>query len=144
MTTSEGGAARKRFVVGVDGSAASLEALRWAVDEAAAHGAELEVVAAWQLPATAWSVPLPEDELREAFQQTADKAIAEAAAQNPDVPTTLRVAHGGAAEVLLEAAKGADLLVVGSRGHGGFTGALLGSVGQHVVQHAPCPVVIIR
>ncbi|WP_317620853.1 universal stress protein [Streptomyces sp. CBMA123] len=55
-----------------------------------------------------------------------------------------RVQEGGAAACLLDAARGAELLVVGSRGHGGFTGALLGSVGQHCVQHAPCPVVVVR
>jgi nucleotide-binding universal stress UspA family protein len=79
---------------------------------------------------------------------TAAKAVAEAISEAVDPASDVRVrpvvVHGYPAEVLTDHAAGADLLVVGSRGHGGFTGALLGSVGQHCTHHAPCPVVVIR
>lgn len=73
-----------------------------------------------------------------------EEAIAGAGALPPGVKIQPTVRQGNAAQVLLEDAKGAELLVVGSRGHGGFTEALLGSVGQHCVHHATCPVVVIR
>ena len=82
------------------------------------------------------------------FAAIAAKSLTEAISQTvaPDSPVKIStsVQEGNAAEVLLEAADGADLLVVGSRGHGGFTGALLGSVSQHCAHHAPCPLVIVR
>src|ERR1035438_2141569 len=82
------------------------------------------------------------------FRESAGKIVADAISSTldpaSDVPVRARVAQGHAAQVLLAAAAGADLLVVGSRGHGGFAEALLGSVSQHCVQHALCPVVIVR
>jgi nucleotide-binding universal stress UspA family protein len=85
----------------------------------------------------------PED-----FREIAEKVIADTISNAPgpsgDVRVHARVVEGNAARVLLDAADGAKLLVVGSRGHGGFTEALLGSVSQHCVQHATCPVVVIR
>jgi nucleotide-binding universal stress UspA family protein len=82
------------------------------------------------------------------FQENAEKIAADAVSStlNPasDVPVRARVTEGRAAQVLLDASAGASLLVVGSRGHGGFAEALLGSVSQHCVQHAPCPVVVVR
>ncbi|HEX5294163.1 MAG TPA: universal stress protein [Streptosporangiaceae bacterium] len=73
-----------------------------------------------------------------------NEAVASAVDPASPVPVTMTVAHGVASQVLLDAARAADLLVVGSRGHGGFAEALLGSVSQHCVHHASCPVVIIR
>ncbi|MEV7189520.1 universal stress protein [Kitasatospora sp. NPDC093102] len=134
------------IVVGVDGSPSSVDALRWAVDQARARGAVVEAVTAWQHPvATGWPVPVvayenPADSARNVL----DEAVAEAADAECRGGIRARVVEGGAVSCLLDAARGADLLVVGSRGHGGFTGALLGSVGQHCVQHAPCPVVVVR
>jgi nucleotide-binding universal stress UspA family protein len=82
------------------------------------------------------------------FQEIAEKTLADAISNTldpgSDVRVRPRVVKGNPPQVLLEAADGASLLVVGSRGHGGFTEALLGSVSQHCVHHAPCPVVVIR
>jgi nucleotide-binding universal stress UspA family protein len=82
------------------------------------------------------------------FKEDAEKVLADAIGMARDpgsgVPVLARAVEGNAAQVLLDASDGADLLVVGSRGHGGFTEALLGSVSQHCVHHARCPVVVIR
>jgi nucleotide-binding universal stress UspA family protein len=138
----------RRIVVGVDSSPGSRTALRWALTQARLTGATVEAVAAWQAPVMygnsyGW-VPMPSDSLA----AVTDKALAETVAdvvgtegQPVEVRTT--VAEGPAAQVLMTAAAGAELLVVGSRGHGAFAGMLLGSVSQHCVQHAPCPVVVI-
>ncbi|GAA4990399.1 universal stress protein [Kitasatospora paranensis] len=135
-----------RIVVGVDGSPSSLDALRWAVEQARVRGAAVEVVACWQYPvATGWTVPIAADEdLAGLARKVLDDSIAAATEAHHPVEIRPRVVEAGAAPGLLDAARGAELLVVGSRGHGGFTGALLGSVGQHCVQHAPCPVVVVR
>ncbi|MGW3043985.1 universal stress protein [Kitasatospora sp. NPDC001159] len=137
---------QRRIVVGVDGSPSSIDALRWAVDQARARGAVVEAVTAWQYPvATGWTVPITADEdLADIAHKVLDDAIAEATDAERPGEIQARVVEGGAVPCLLDAAHGADLLVVGSRGHGGFTGALLGSVSQHCVQHAKCPVVIVR
>jgi nucleotide-binding universal stress UspA family protein len=135
----------KRIVVGVDGSERSLLALRWAVDEARVHGAGVEALHAWTyplmggLPVTPVLVDLEgiEREARQVLDEVVGKVDA------GDVTVEAVLVHGGAAQALVEKAKGADLLVVASRGLGGFTGLLLGSVSQQVVHHAPCPVVII-
>jgi nucleotide-binding universal stress UspA family protein len=73
-----------------------------------------------------------------------NETITEVASPASSVRIHTKVAEGSAAQVLLDAAEGADLLVVGSRGHGGFAGALLGSVSQHCASHSPCPVLIVR
>jgi nucleotide-binding universal stress UspA family protein len=135
-----------RIVVGVDGSPSSLDALRWAIAQAHLSGAVVEAVTAWDYPPTyGWSIPVPDDALATGARTALADSVREAA--GPDGPAAqihASVVHGNAAQVLLEAARGADLLVVGNRGHGGFAEAMLGSVGQHCVQHAPCPVVIVR
>ncbi|MFE9454435.1 universal stress protein [Streptomyces sp. NPDC006739] len=135
-----------RVVVGVDGSQSSYEALRWAVRYAGLVGGTVEAVAVWELPGLyGWSGPavdmdVDEEETRQKMsQELADVLGAEAAGS-----VRTRVVHGNAADVLLRAAEGAEVLVVGSRGRGGFARALLGSVSQHVSQHASCPVVIVR
>ena len=136
-----------RIVVGVDGSASSRAALAWAVRQAALTGARVDAVTAWQIPATwgyGYSMALEIPDLGRAAGRALDEAIAEEAAQAPGVEIRPVVVQENPARALLDAAKGADLLVVGSRGHGGFTEAILGSVGQHCVHHATCPVVIIR
>jgi len=141
-----------RIVVGVDGSSSSKEALRWAVRQAGLTGAAVEALITWHLPQVmgtggyAWPpVGGPETtELAKLAEKVLTDAIGEVAGQEGRAPVTALVRQGHAAQALLEAAAKADLLVVGSRGHGGFAEALLGSVSQHCVQHALCPVVIIR
>jgi nucleotide-binding universal stress UspA family protein len=135
-----------RIVVGIDASDPSLDALRWALDEARLRGAELELVHAFPRPelvGMTMVVTLPsDDELRAASEQVLAEAL-ERVGGAGDVPVTRRVETGGPAAVLVEAAEDADLLVVGARGLGGFKGLLLGSVTQQVIAHAPCPVVVI-
>jgi nucleotide-binding universal stress UspA family protein len=135
-----------RIVVGVDSSQTSLKALRWALEEARLRGAELELVHAFPRPelvGMTMVVTLPSDEeLREASEQVLAEALA-AVGGADGLAVTQRVGAGGPASVLVEAAKDAELLVIGSRGLGGFRGMLLGSVTQQVIAHAPCPVVVI-
>jgi len=139
-----------RIVVGVDGSPPAMAALRWAVRQAKLTGATVDAVAAWQYPAVVagygWAPVMPAEDIDfgEIAEKTVADAISEVVAPGSDVRVSARVEEGNAARVLLDAADGADLLVVGSRGHGGLAGALLGSVSQHCVHHSPCPVVIIH
>ena len=142
--------AGKRIVVGVDGSESSEAALRWAVREAELTDSTVETVLAWHYPtlvgAYGWA-PIAAleaaDEKRMAGQML-ERAIGEAVAPASTVKVSRTVIKGHPAEVLLDVADGAELLVVGSRGHGGFTGALLGSVSQHCARHSPCTIVIVR
>jgi nucleotide-binding universal stress UspA family protein len=139
-----------RIVVGIDGSASSKSALRWAVAQAERIGATVQVVIAWHYPAMVGGYAWAPVSVMEAanFDETAAKTAAETIAEVVDpasaVSIETSVREGNAAAVLIEAAEGAQLLVVGCRGHGGFTSALLGSVSLHCAQHAPCPIVIIR
>jgi len=143
-------AAAPRIVVGVDGSPVSRAALKWAVRQAELTGGTVEAVVAWHYPAMvggyAWAPVSVLDNTD--FSEIAAKALNDAVAETVDPASKVRVStsvqEGNAAQVLLDAADGADLLVVGSRGHGGFTSALLGSVSQHCALHARCPIVIIR
>jgi nucleotide-binding universal stress UspA family protein len=137
------------IVVGVDGSAGARAALRWACDEAQLRHAQLRVVHAWgmpYMPAGVGYVPLPEPTLRDAAKAGARHVLDEelGAIEPGSVTVEAVLAEGSPVAVLLEAGKNADLLVVGSRGHGGFVELLLGSVGQQLTQHAPCPVVVVR
>jgi nucleotide-binding universal stress UspA family protein len=135
----------RRIVVGVDGFEASKAALRWAIHQAQLTGALVEAITTWQIPAG--SGLLPADEIPD-YQDDArvilTEAIAETCLLDTEVEVQPRVVQGRAGQVLVDEADGADLLVVGNRGHGGLTEALLGSVGQYCVRHAPCPVVIMR
>jgi nucleotide-binding universal stress UspA family protein len=145
MTTQAQYAKEHRIVVGVDGSIPSRAALAWAVDQARLTGAVVEVVTAWEFPAT-YGYPMTSFAVswEDLARQVAREAIAEIAGQARPVQIICQVLEGNAARVLVKESAGADLLVVGSRGHGGFTEALLGSTGQHCVHHAACPVVVIR
>ncbi|MGW2705408.1 universal stress protein [Streptomyces sp. NPDC001340] len=135
-----------RVVVGVDGSTSSYAALRWAVRYAGLVGGTVDAVAVWELAGLyGWSAPavdldVDEDDARQRMRQELTDVLGADAA---GVVRT-HVVHGNPADVLLRAAEGAEVLLVGSRGRGGFARALLGSVGQHVSQHANCPVVIVR
>lgn len=136
-----------RIVVGVDGSPGAEAALRWAVDEAARRQATLEVVNAWQYPAIADMAGMSAAGVAWDSIGTAAKEVVEQAIDRVrplySGPIEAKVYRGLAASALVELAKGADLLVVGSRGRGGFSGLLLGSVSQQCVHHAPCPVVVV-
>ena len=135
----------ERIVVGVDGSETSHEALRWALDEAGRRNATVEAVHAWHQPGVMSYGYMNQIDL-EPFEDDARKVL-DAAVDSVAVPgdpaIERRLIPGGAANVLVDEAKGADLLVVGSRGRGGFTGLLLGSVSQQAAHHAHCPIVII-
>jgi nucleotide-binding universal stress UspA family protein len=142
----------KQIVVGVDGSESSRAALQWAYNEAAHHGASLTAVATWHPP----TLPLgpgyggqmppegyesgPEVEARELLENLTD----DLEPREPAVDVRISISKGSPAKVLIDMSQGADLIVVGSRGRGGFAGMLLGSVSQHVVAHAACPVVVLR
>jgi nucleotide-binding universal stress UspA family protein len=135
-----------RIVVGVDSSATSLKALRWALAEARLRGSSVELVHAFPRPelvGMTMVVTLPsDDELREASAQVVQESL-DAVGGPGDVAVSVHVGPGGPASMLVDIAAGADLLVIGSRGLGGFRGLLLGSVTQQVIAHAPCPVVVI-
>jgi nucleotide-binding universal stress UspA family protein len=140
------------IVVGVDHSAGAEEALRFALEEAKLRQASLRAVHAWQLSyigagSTAGSYPVlggELDDLRAAAEAALDTTLREASPDPGDVEIERRVVEGVPAAVLVEESRGADLLVVGSRGHGGFAQLLLGSVSQQCAHHAECPVVIVR
>ncbi|WP_063771869.1 universal stress protein [Kitasatospora mediocidica] len=139
-------ATERRIVVGVDGSPSSEAALRWAIAQAGLRGAAVEALTSWEYPATiGWSIPMTVDT---DFGALAGKVLSECVskAAGPDRTVEIRehVVQGNAAQALVAAAHGAELLVVGNRGHGGFTEALLGSVSQRCVHHATCPVVVVR
>ena len=136
----------QRIVVGIDGSEPSRQALRWAADEARRREAILDVVHAWHMPYAGGYPYLAGYGDMALFEQDAryllEHALADAGLTGAPWVEPL-VVHDGAVRALLDSAKGADLLVVGSRGRGGFAGLLLGSVSHQVSLHAPCPVVII-
>jgi nucleotide-binding universal stress UspA family protein len=131
----------------MDGSDPSKAALAWAIRQGRLTGATVEAVIAWELPVN-YGTPAPLMPPRTDFEEAAREVItlAVADASSPDEQVTIKgkVVEGNAPRILLDASAGADLLVVGSRGHGGFVEALLGSVSQHCVHHASCPVVVIR
>jgi nucleotide-binding universal stress UspA family protein len=147
------------IVVGVDGSPAAREALRFAAEEARLRGATLRVVNAWLIPLfegmpmpivggmpVDYGRPLEEvtELTRAASERLIEAEVGQALAGATDIEVERVPAEGAPAAALLEAARGADLLVVGSRGRGGFAGLLLGSVSQQCAHHSPCPVVIVH
>jgi nucleotide-binding universal stress UspA family protein len=136
------------IVVGVDGSEGSQAALRFALDEARLRGAEVKAVSAWHVPALAYeagwtAAPVDQSEYSRIAEEELAASLRTASGEGSELTVSGLVREGQAAEVLCAEAAGADLLVVGSRGLGGFRGLLLGSVSQQVAAHAPCPVVII-
>ncbi len=136
----------RRIVVGVDGSESSKAALRWAIRQAKLTGSTVDAVAAWRFPSTYGLAPGDDSapDLEGDAKSALTEALNEVSGLYPEVPVRPLVTEGHAAEVLLRAAKGADLLVVGSRGHGGFASAMLGSVSLNCVLHAHCPVLVLR
>jgi len=139
----------KTVVVGVDGSPGSRKALTWAATEAAEHGAELVVLNVWEhtLPPPTGSVSVSERFVPDSSQRTAEQLVTEikdVLGDDPPVVVQPTVKQGSPAKVLIEQSADADLLVVGTRGHGGFRGLVLGSVSQHVAGYAHCSVTIVR
>jgi nucleotide-binding universal stress UspA family protein len=132
-----------RIVVGVDGSEHGNAALEWAVSEAEVHQGEIVAVFAWQLPFIGVPGAFDRDEMERVCKEFVDSTVAAVVPASP-VPITRLVAEGDVSASLILAAKGADMLVLGSRGRGGFAGLRLGSVSQECVQHAACPVAIIK
>ena len=143
-------ASNKIVVVGVDGSAQSVAALRWAVRYAAATGAAVRAVLAWHYPTAAAQPPVGiappsvRHETETAMHSVLDTAIAEAFSGNPAAEVEKRISYGHPSQVLIDESKEADLLVVGNSGHGAFTGMLVGSVSIHCVTGAHCPVTVVR
>lgn len=136
------------IVAGVDGSKGSVEALKFAIEEARARGADVKAVAAWEIPVGAYGsgmmpVPVDPSAFEKAAQDALDKSLEEAGSSTAGVSVTPVLHKGHPADVLVAEARGADLLVVGSRGRGGFKGLLLGSVSQQCAHHAACPVTIV-
>lgn len=135
------------IVVGIDGSAESVAALRWAIAEAALRHVSVKALHCWAYP-TSVGVPsmmLTDVELmRKSSVALVEDVIAQATA---GAPTTVAIdpiiTEGSASHALIDASDGAELVVVGARGHGGFLGLLIGSVANQVVHHAACPVVVI-
>lgn len=134
-----------RIVVGVDGSPSSLTALEWAAAQAERTGTPLVVVTTWEWPASyGWSaVPEGYDPASES-EHLLDEIVTSARKAHPDVHIESAVIEGHPAPILIKASRGAELLVVGSRGHGEFAGMLLGSVSEHCVTNAHCPVLVFR
>jgi nucleotide-binding universal stress UspA family protein len=137
-----------RIVVGVDGSEGSVLALRWAVEEARLREATVEAVHAWTYPMVAGPMgaiipPVPREDLERTAGEVLEEALQEAQVEGKGVEIARRIVEGPPAVMLVQQAESADLLVIGSRGHGGFTGLFLGSVSHQCAQRASCPVVII-
>jgi nucleotide-binding universal stress UspA family protein len=132
------------IVVGVDGSTSSEQALRWAARQSRLAGRELHAVLAWGYAVhytnEGFGEHGPETSARGTLEKTLEKALGEADAST----VHQHVVEGYPVQVLLDASLGADMLVVGCRGRGGFAGMLLGSVSQHLVAHATVPVLVVR
>ncbi len=134
-----------RIVVGIDGSISSLEALEWAACQAERTHCALEVVMTWEWPFAHARTPMAHepDPIR-GFEETFKATVGDLLRRHPDVKVIERFEHQHPAKGLIDASRGADLLVVGSRGHGEFAGLLLGSVSQRCAAKALCPVLIHR
>ena len=146
------------IVVGTDGSPGARQAVDWALGEARLRGAEVRLVHAWMLPLIdavpeTWVIGVPpfgpgdEELVHEKIEAAAlallQDTVAQAREQEPTLSIEGELVEAHAAAALIAVAHDADLLVIGSRGRGGFTGLLLGSVGAQCVHHARCPVVVV-
>jgi nucleotide-binding universal stress UspA family protein len=140
----------KEIVVGIDGSESAGGALREAGNLARLEGAKLRLVTVWHVPSpaygSAFGFPLADlrGEFKAGAQHIADEGVNKLRSEGNGIPVESVVKEGHPAKVLLEEAEDADLLVVGSRGHGGFSELLLGSVSRACTRHAHCPVVVVR
>lgn len=146
----------KPIVVGVDGSDASREALRWAAEEAKLRSAPLVAVHAWSfvppqpigdpgmLAVPAGDLPGQLEAERRAAEGVLEEALADALAAASGIEVERKLLEGDAAEALVAESESAQLVVVGSHGRSGLRAALLGSVSRHVTSHAVCPVVVVK
>lgn len=136
--------------MGVDGSEESKAALGWALEEARLRSADLSAVYAWSYPVVPGrgivppAAALPTDVLRREAEELLESTLAAIGGAETEAVVRLVAVEGTPTKVLVEASENAQLLVVGSRGHGGFVGLMLGSVSQQCALHAHCPVVIVR
>jgi len=162
MNENENGNTKRvpAVVVGVDGSAGAKDALLWALAEARLRRWPLRAVHAWMFGYIGGSVEgypywggslgsytslgVDLGDLHRAAEDLLERALADAKGEADGVEIERQVVQGSAAEVLVRQAAPGDLLVVGSRGHGGFAGLMLGSVSQQCIHHAPCPVVVVH
>ena len=145
--TADSDAGSGKIVVGVDGSAQSKDALRWAGRLSTALGAPIVAVIAWSVPnGMGYGFAyMPENWSPEAdAHKIVDDAVDEVFGANRPSTLTTEISHDHPAKALLSAAADATLLIVGSRGHGGFAGLLLGSVSAHCAEHATCPVLVVH
>jgi nucleotide-binding universal stress UspA family protein len=158
--TEDGKSERGVVAVGVDDSTGAAEALRWAAAEARLRQAPLRIIHAWTYafpgaggggfgyPYIGGSVETVSgvglNDMHHAAENLLEAVVADVAIETEGLDVERQVVEGAAAEVLVHAVAAKDLLVVGSRGHGGFAGLLLGSVSQQCAHHAPCPVVIVH
>jgi nucleotide-binding universal stress UspA family protein len=135
----------QKIVVGIDGSMSSIDALRWAVQQARLTGSVVQAVMAWQYPPAGMVPSDPADlDFKAEARQALDAAIEGVISDASPIEVTRVVEEGEPGPALVQAAKGAALLVVGSRGHGEVVGMLIGSVSEYCVTHAHCPVVVLR
>ncbi len=134
-----------RIVVGIDGSSESARALDWAVTYAEQSGAILDIVTAWMFPmAIGYAFTTTVAEVRQKAIDLLEEAVRHVAEIAPDVVVRSEANEQPAGPTLVKASEGADLLVVGSRGMGGFEELLVGSIGHYCMRRAPCSVVIVR
>ena len=146
VVMTQNNASQPFIVVGVDGSESSLDALRWAAAQAKLTNRVLKIVSSWHWPASfllAPEWPLETDPNQRAKESLAD-VIEKVLGPAPGIEIEQFVFEGHPVPLLVDFAADADLLVVGSRGHGAFTGMMIGSVSQHCLTHAKCPVVVVR
>jgi nucleotide-binding universal stress UspA family protein len=138
-------ASAERAVVGYDGSPGAARALKWAIEEALMRQASLEVITAWVFPmAMGYAFTTTVKEVREEAERTAEHALGIVKTRAPKLTVHVSASESAPGPALVDASRDADLLVVGSRGLGGFRGLLLGSVGAYCARHASCSVAIIR
>ncbi len=144
MTTQQTGS--HRIVVGVDGSPSSVAAVEWAAHQAELTGAVLLALMTWEWPTSyGWSLPIPSEyDPEHDTEKCLGQALEPIRAAHPTITIEAEVLEGHPAPILVKASEGADLLVVGSRGHGEFAGMLIGSVSEHCVTNAHCPVLVFR
>ena len=134
-----------RIVVGADGSPSSIAAAEWAANQAQLTGASLEVIMTWEWPYGYGLSMIPSNfDPKHDSETVLNDVLKPVRVAHPSITIQTSVLEGHPAPVLVKASEGADLLVVGSRGHGEFAGMLLGSVSEHCVSNAHCPVLVLR
>jgi nucleotide-binding universal stress UspA family protein len=148
MKQERNGDTMKTIVVGIDDSEPAEAALELAAEEASLRGARLVIICAWDIPFAADPAIFNQAEMLDSLgadaQRVVRAAVARVAKLHPEVDCEGKALEGQPASVLLNEAKYAEMIVVGSRGRGGFGSLLMGSVSQQVVHHAPCPVIVVR